>query len=139
MYKIQGLKDITKSFIVTKLLEEATRRTPRQETRASITLQMLVTLLQALDKVCTSNYEVHLFKAAFCLAFLGFLRVCELTSKSLKKHDTRPLRRSDIDIIKVDGQRQVKMTIRQSKTNQLGQSPTLFLLETGVWRVLSLQ
>lgn len=69
IYKIQGLKDITKSFIVTKLLEGATRRTPRQDTRAPKTLQMLLTLLQALDKTRTSNYEVHHFEATFCLAF----------------------------------------------------------------------
>lgn len=72
---------------------------------------------------------------------LGLLKVYELTSRSPKGHDPRSLYRSDIDIIKVNGQRQVKMTITQSQTEPLGNSAMLFLLETGggVWRILSLQ
>lgn len=131
MYKIQGLNDVTKSFIVTKMLEGAKRSAQSLDARAPITLSILVRLLGALNQVCASSYEADLFRAAFCLAFFGFLRVGELTSKSLKHKDTRPLRRSDIDIMVGSGRSQVKMTIRQSKTDQLGQSTTLFLLETG--------
>ena len=58
-------------------------------------------------------------------------RIGELTSKSLKHYDPRPLRRNDIDILTSLGQRQVKMTIRQSKTDQLGHSSTLYLSQTG--------
>ncbi|XP_052710642.1 uncharacterized protein LOC128185011 [Crassostrea angulata] len=50
MYKIHGLTDITKSFIVTKLLEGAARQNPTHDTRAPITLNILITLLQALEK-----------------------------------------------------------------------------------------
>lgn len=87
-------------------------------------------LLHVLEKKCTSYHEAHLFNAAFCLVFSEFSRG-KLASKSLKEHDSQPLRRNDIDIIKVFKQMQVKIAIRQSKTNQLGQSATLFLLERG--------
>ena len=94
-------------------------------------MQRLQLILQALERVCASSYEVHLFRAAFCLAFFGFLRVGELTCKSLRGHDPRPLQDGDIEIAYVDGRRMVRLTIRQSKTDQLGLKTTLFLSETG--------
>lgn len=64
------------------------------------------------------------------MAFFGFLRVGELTSKSLKSRDLRPLQFGDIAIVEANGYKHVKVTIRQSKTDQLGYSSTLFLSET---------
>ena len=52
-------------------------------------------------------------------------------SKSLTSCDSRPLQFKDVDIIGVDACRQVKLTIRQSKSDQLGKSVTLLLSETG--------
>ena len=75
--------------------------------------------------------KVHLFRAAFCLAFFGFLRVGELTFKSLKGHDSRPLQDGDIEIAYGDGSRMVTLTIRQSKTDQFGLKTTSYLSETG--------
>ena len=43
----------------------------------------------------------------------------------------RPLQGDDIEIAYVDGSRMVKLTIRQSKTDQLGRKTTLFLSVTG--------
>ena len=77
------------------------------------------------------------FRAAFCLAFFGFLRVGELTCKSLRGHDPRPLQDGDIEIAYVDGRRMVKLTIRQSKTDQVGRKTTLFFVRNGVSRVSS--
>lgn len=131
MHKIQGFEDATRSFIVTKLLEGARRSFQSLDTRAPITLSILVQLITALDKVCASSYEASLFRVAFCLAFFGFLRVGELTSTSVKRYDPRPLRFSDIEIVTCSGRRQVRLTIRQSKTDQLGRSSTLFLAEMG--------
>ena len=71
------------------------------------------------------------FRAAFCLAFFGFLRVGELTCKSLRGYDPRPLQDGDIEIAYFDGRRMVKLTLRQSKTDQVGRKTTLFLSETG--------
>ena len=55
--------------------------------------------------------------------------VGEFASKSLTSCDSRPLQFNDVDIIGVDGCRQVTLTIRQSKTDQLGKSLTLLLSE----------
>ena len=77
------------------------------------------------------------FRAAFCLTFFGFLRVGELTCKSLRGHDPRPLQDGDIEIAYVDGRRMVKLTIRQSKTDQVGRKTTLFFVRNGVSRVSS--
>lgn len=93
-----------------------------------ITLQMLVILLQALVKIFTSNYAIHILNAAFCLDFLFCLRVGNLPNKLLKGNDPQPLRRNEIVIVKVDEQRQVTLTIWQSKTDQLGQSTDLFFV-----------
>lgn len=79
---------------------------------------------------------VYLFKAVFCLAFFGFFRVEELTSKSLKSRDLRPLQFGDIAIVEANGCKHVKVTMRQSKTDQLGHSYTLFCQKLEVRHVL---
>ena len=94
-------------------------------------MQKLQLTLQALEKVCASSNEVNLFRAAFCLAFFGFLRIGELTYKSHRGHDSGPLQDGNIEIAYVDGSRMVRLTIRQSKTDQLGLKTSLFLSETG--------
>ena len=98
------------------MLEGAESQTQKLDTRASITLQRLQSMLQALKRVCASSYEVHLFREAFWLAFFGFLLVGELTCNTLRGHNPQPL--LDGDII-------------QSKTDQMSLKTTLFLSETG--------
>ncbi|XP_061185469.1 uncharacterized protein LOC133193520 [Saccostrea echinata] len=71
----------------------------------------------------------HTYKAAF--QSFNHFRVGELACKSLRGKDSRPLQQNDIDIIQVNGHKQVKLTIRQSKTDQLGNKATLFLFSTG--------
>ena len=115
------------------MLEGAKRGAGIQDNRVHITVNILTKLVQALDKICVSSYEISLFRAAFVLLFLGFTRVREFAtcSKSLTSYDSRPLQFNIVGIICVDGCRQVKLTIRQSKTEQLGKSVTLLLSETG--------
>ena len=107
MLKIHSFEDFSKSFIVTKKLEGAAIQTQKLDTRAPITLQRLQLILQELKRVCASSYEVHLFRKRFCLAFFGFLRVGELTCKSLSGHNPQPLQNGDIEIAYVDGSRMV--------------------------------
>lgn len=102
-----------------------------------ITLQMLVMLLQALVKIFTSNYAIHLLNAAFCLTFLFCLRVDELSNKLLKGHDPQPLWRSEIGIFKVDEQRQV--TYDSQKPTNWASKQIFFCWKQGVWLVPSLQ
>lgn len=63
--------------------------------------------------------------------FWEFLKIGKLTSRSLKGHGPRSPCRSNIAIIKVDGQKQVNMTIIQSQTEPFDQSATFFLLKNG--------
>ena len=75
------------------MLEGASRQTQKLDTRAPITFQRLQLILQELEGVCASSYKVHLFRAAFCLHFFGFLLVGELTCKSLRGHNPKTFAR----------------------------------------------
>ena len=130
-FKIQGMADNTKSFLVTKILEGAGRLTRKPDTRAPITYNILIKIIPALANICSSSYETSLFQAAFSLAFFGFMRVGELTTQSLKTTTPSPLQRRDIQLVTHNDRRSVKVTIRHSKTDQLGKSCTLFLSQTG--------
>ncbi|XP_072170584.1 uncharacterized protein [Diadema setosum] len=76
-----GLPDVTKHFVVGRLLEGCRRRRTRADTRYPVTMSLLEKLLPCLTRVCTS-YEAVLFKACFTVAFFGFLRVGEFTGIS---------------------------------------------------------
>jgi hypothetical protein len=82
MFKIHGMVDTTKSFLVAKVLQGASRLTQKPDTRAPITLDILTKIMQALVKICASSYETSLFQAALNLAFFLFLHVSELTAQS---------------------------------------------------------
>lgn len=125
MHKIQGFNDHTKSFLVLKMLEGVSRQGKKKDLRARITLEIVIKLLSVLPHVCTSAYEASLFKAAFSLAFFGFLRVEEFTSKSKFRQDTRPFHLNDIKIFSVGKTSYVQVTITESKTDQKGLTSTL--------------
>ena len=65
MYKIHGLEDVTKSFIVTKMLEGAARQTQKRDTRAPISLQRIHVILQALEKVTRLSFQVGFLLSIF--------------------------------------------------------------------------
>lgn len=72
---------------------------------------LLICLLGALKAVCSSDYEVCLFKTCFCLAFFG-----ELVSPS----GTRLGGLRSNDVIMANGA--LRLRIRQSKTDIFGHS-----------------
>ena len=113
------------------MLKGAKRGAKTQDNRVPITLNILTKLVQALDMIYVSSYDTSLLRTAFCLAFFRFFRVGEFASKSLASCDSRPLQFNDVDIVCVVGCRQVKLSIRQSITDQLGESVTMLLPETG--------
>ena len=76
--KIQGFLDLTSSFIIQKMLRGMLRLDRRFDCRRPITLDILIRLLSALGTVCSSLYEVKLFRAAFSVAFFAFLRIGEM-------------------------------------------------------------
>jgi hypothetical protein len=83
-HKINGCPDPTEGFIVKKLKEGAKRMNPRVDSRLPITQSILRQIIHTLPSVCNSQFEVVLFRAAFLLAFFGFLRVSEFTCRSKK-------------------------------------------------------
>ncbi len=71
--------------------------------------------------VCYNNFEVCLFRAAFCLAYFALLRIGELTYTDARQADY-PLR---FDDIKIDRSLQcITAKIRKSTTSQAGK-PTI--------------
>ncbi|XP_041466138.1 uncharacterized protein LOC121416747, partial [Lytechinus variegatus] len=77
-----GLQDVTKSFVITRLIEGCRRSTLRRDARHPITLSVLNRMLAYLRHVCGSHYDVLMYSAAFSVAFYGLLRVSELTVES---------------------------------------------------------
>ncbi len=65
-HKVWGWPDPTRNFLVAKLLEGCRRGClPWADKRLPITLPLLSHLLHALPSVCSSLFEVSLFKAVF--------------------------------------------------------------------------
>ncbi|XP_041483452.1 uncharacterized protein LOC121430241 [Lytechinus variegatus] len=64
------------------MLDGCRRRHTRQDARCPITLPILTSLLEFLPHVCNHTYDVVLFRAAFLVAFFGFLRISEFTTSS---------------------------------------------------------
>jgi hypothetical protein len=77
--KIPGFSDLTDNFIIKKMLDGYDKLNKRCDIRKPITLDILIQLSDASVHICSSKYEVVMFKAAFALAFSAFLRVGEIT------------------------------------------------------------
>ena len=125
-HKARGLEDKTNNFLITKILEDLRRkRVKSSNVRAPVTLDLLRRLLQALQKVCTSNYEVCLFSSAFTLAFFALLRIGEIASDN--KSDTGPhvICYEDISF---SNKNEMYLRIRSSKADQRGKN-TLIISE----------
>ena len=95
---------------------------PRYDIREPISIEMMEQMPHALSHVCFSKYEETLFLAAFSLAFSAFLRVGELTVKSSKEFDHVL---SKHDVLIDTSRRTVFVTVRFSKTDQMGLTSTL--------------
>ncbi len=82
---IQGLigaPDITNSFLVSKAMKGYSNADKRQDSRQPISFNLLKSIIAKLPEVCSSIYEVMLFKAAFLLAWTALLRVSEYTART---------------------------------------------------------
>lgn len=82
--KINNLVDNTKQFIVNSMLEGFRRLSKRYDTRHPITQNVLIQLLSAVPNACRSQYECLMFSDAFCLAYIGLLRISEFALPSKK-------------------------------------------------------
>lgn len=136
LYKLQGLRDITKEFMVRQAMKGFRRGRVVRDTRRPVSFGLLQDMVGILPRVCSSPYEVQLFTAAFSLAFFGALRIGELVSKN--KRGVGGLLFSEVQI-NTDS---VQLLISRSKTDQLGKGVyvTLFkVLPEAVCPVRSVQ
>lgn len=119
--KINNWPDPSEAFIVKKLLKGFQRKNPTKDIRSPVTLQMLQSFPSALKNITSSSYEALLFSTAFSVAFFGFLRIGEMVAESKTSDNSRVILISDVDL----HNQQVAITLRFSKTDQLGKSTTL--------------
>ncbi|XP_066457764.1 uncharacterized protein [Eleutherodactylus coqui] len=122
-FKIRGVEDATKNFLVKQALKGLRRGKGRQDTRRPVSFDVLEKLGEAVDVVCGKEFERRLFRAAFSFAFFGALRVSELVSPS--KTVGGGLQAEDVRL--VDGR--LDLLIRRSKTDQQGRGQVIRLGE----------
>lgn len=84
LFKLQGQPDFTKDFWVRQALKGYRKSMVRRDSRRPVTFEILQGIIAQLGSVCSSGYEVLLFKVAFLLAFFGAFRIGELVSPSKK-------------------------------------------------------
>ena len=118
LHKINGWDDPTDNFLVKKLKEGCKRQDKVEDSRCPITRAILSRLVQVLGVICYNNYEAVMFKAAFLLAFFGFLRVGEFAQTS-HGEGFRALAVSDIELRREPPEAML-VHIRFSKTDQVG-------------------
>lgn len=98
-----------------------------KDPRLPITLELLNTIIPTLQTVCNTIFEAKLLIVAFTLALQALLRIGEIT---LSKGNTAA---SIIQFFDISLQQaEIQLTIRHSKTDQLGVG-TIFLQM--VWHV----
>ncbi|CAN2387662.1 hypothetical protein PRIEUP_LOCUS11981 [Pristimantis euphronides] len=94
--KWRGGQDVTKHFLVRQALRGFRKGKARKDTRRPVSFQLLGDTGGVLGNVCSSEYEVRLFRLAFSWAFFGALRVGELVSPS--KIREGGIRREDVQV-----------------------------------------
>ena len=123
-HKLNDWPDPTSAFLIKTLIRGMSRASVSVDTRLPITLQRLQGLLGILPVVCSSTYESCLFKAAFALAFHGFLRLSEILGQNLPQGTGRkPLMRNNLSF----NLSSVTVQLSGSKTNQSGRKELILV------------
>lgn len=126
--KVYNAQDVTRNFIIQKVLEGLKRSINMREPRLPITRNVLESIVTTLPAICSDVYESYLFCAAYCLAFAAFLRVSELAVKS-KMALGNVLSASDV-VFSSEGDT-VTILLRYSKNDQYGKGVSLQIKKTG--------
>ncbi len=117
IHKVSGGPDTSAHFVVKKILEGCRRSRQRVDDRRPITRSILGRMCEVLHVVCYNDYEMKLFKAAFCITYFGLLRVSEVVFTTPTMSD-RPLLVGDINM--EDAPANIVVCIRLSKTGKAG-------------------
>lgn len=114
--------------MVRRALEGWGRLTPsRTVPRSPITFELLIQMRSKLRSICWSKFEARLFSAAFSLAFFGALRVGEVVLEQKRDGGSRGLLLQDVSMSQSD----LRVHIRNSKTDQVGRGAVIRLSATG--------
>jgi len=124
-HKMGGQNDPTDCFVVHKLLCGVSRSGRSPDARMPITSQILQRLLSALPAVTNSSYERVMYAAAFTLAFYGFLRLGEFTSRS--KREPGGLGPNDVGLRRSRAGVVLQVLIKRCKNNQYGKPQTIMI------------
>lgn len=128
VHKIFNLPDPTQAFVTKKILKGCQAIGQRKDTRLPITAPILQKLLSALEHTVSQYPTRLLLRAVFLLAFHAFLRLGEITVKSLKsKHQV--LQRSDVTFNQ-SSLSEVQIIMRDYKTNK-HKSPLIISIQAG--------
>lgn len=114
LFKLQGGVDFTRDLCVRQALKGYRRTQKRRDSRRPVSFDNLRSLFVQLGLVCTSAYEVYLFRAAFSLPFFGAFQISELVSPS--KRVPGGLRAQDVTCKGVC----MEVLLRRSKMDQGG-------------------
>ena len=124
IHKMAGLNDVTKTFVVLKLLNGVKNRSRPCLLRLPITLSLLGRLVQAIPQVVKGRYDQVMIRAAFTLAFHAFLRVGEIVPKS-RKDLNRVVQLSDIHW--QNGKKRALLTLYKFKNSRKQGAQTIML------------
>ena len=116
IHKINNWPDPTDNFLVHKLREGSRRSGRSTDTRRPITINLLGKICNVLGGITSSLDEAALFRAAFLLAFFGFLRVGELTASNKSGDQSRILHDKNVWFLGTT----LVVKLRFSKTDQRG-------------------
>ncbi|XP_046331235.2 uncharacterized protein LOC124114611 isoform X1 [Haliotis rufescens] len=112
-HRLHSMEDRTGHFVITKMIMGMQKCQGRQDHRKPITINLLKVIVNNLQFVCSSTYEVRLFKAVYCLAFFGFFRVSELVQTKLSQPGC-----AFLDLEVQDTTKTVTVALRHSKTDR---------------------
>ncbi|KAJ8303754.1 hypothetical protein KUTeg_018677 [Tegillarca granosa] len=104
VHKVYNWTNPTSQFLVQKAVTGL-------DSRAPVTGDMLHNIYNILETVCWSEYELWLFRSAYCLAFYGLLSVSELVYTTADMAH-RPLFYSDIRVSTSGNQQGRSITLR---------------------------
>ena len=82
VHKICNVFDPTTQFVVQKVLGAITKLHSKSDSRLPITQFILHRLVDSVDKVVNDDYQIHLIKVMFLIAFYGLFRVGEITTQT---------------------------------------------------------
>lgn len=118
VHKVLNVTDPTQAFVTKKIIKGCQALGPTKDTRLPITADILQQLLNALNHTVTQYSLRIMLRALFLLAFHAFLRLGEITAKSVKS-SKHLLQRPDISFeyqgTTLSG---VQLIMREYKTNK---------------------